>query len=239
MVTPDPWDSLKTWTDARIALGRAGTALPTAPLLDFQMAHAQARDAVVRPCGFTGLEGLRVESLVGDRSEYLRRPDLGRRLSPHSEATLEAVARSGPWDVALVVADGLSSRAVDTQAAPFLAVLVPHLEAGGFRLAPLVLASQARVALGDEIGTRLVVGLTIVLIGERPGLSSPDSLGAYLTWGPRTGRQNAERNCVSNIRPAGLSYDDAARTIANLATGARLIGASGIGLKETTWLEAR
>lgn len=239
MVTPDPWSSLKTWTDARIALGRAGTALPTGPLLDFQMAHAQARDAVVRPCSFTGLEGLRVESQVGDRSEYLRRPDLGRRLSPRSEAILEAAARSGPWDLALVVADGLSSRAVDTQAAPFLEALVPRLGAAGFTLAPLVLAVQGRVALGDEIGTRLGVTLTVMLIGERPGLSSPDSLGAYLTWEPRPGRQNAERNCVSNIRPAGLSYAEAARTIVHLASGARRIEASGIGLKETTWLEDR
>lgn len=236
MVTPDPWDRLRGWTDARIALGRAGTALPTEPLLDFQLAHARARDAVARPCEFTGLEGLRVASRARDRAEYLQRPDLGRLLAPQSEALLEAAGREGPWDIGLVIGDGLSSLAVDRQAAPLLAELVPRLTDRGLTLAPLVLATQARVALADEVGSRLGVRITIILIGERPGLSSPDSLGAYLTWGPRRGRQNAERNCVSNIRPGGLGFAAAAQTLVHLVAGALMLGASGVTLKEDTWL---
>jgi len=236
MVTPDPWEQLKHWTDARIALGRAGTALPTAPMLDFQLAHARARDAVGRPCEFTGLEGLRVASRATDRAEYLRRPDLGRLLTPDSEDRVAAVARPEGWDLAVVVGDGLSSLAVDRQAAPFLAVLGPLLEASGLSVAPLVLATQARVALADEVGQRLGAQVTVMLIGERPGLSSPDSLGVYLTWGPRRGRQNAERNCISNVRPGGLGFEAAARTVRDLAAGALLLGESGIGLKEDSWL---
>jgi len=238
MVTPDPWANLRQWTDARIALGRSGTALPTAPLLEFQMAHAQAKDAVVRPCGFTGLDGIRVASLAKDRSEYLRRPDLGRLLAPSSEDLVDAAGAEGPWNVGLMVGDGLSSLAVDTQAVPLLEILVPLLEASGLTLAPLVLASQARVALSDEIGSRLRVEVAVMLIGERPGLSSPDSLGVYLTWGPRRGRQNAERNCVSNVRPAGLGYRVAAQTVRDLVVGARYLKESGIGLKEDSWLAA-
>lgn len=238
MVTPDPWSSLRSWTDARIGLGRAGISLPTAPLLDFQRDHARARDAVVRPCAFSGLEGLRVESLAADRAEYLKRPDRGRRLTRSSEALLEEAGKAGPWNVGLVVADGLSSLAVDTQASPLLAQLMPLLAASGLTTAPLVLALQARVALSDEVGVRLGVEVVVMLIGERPGLTSADSLSVYLTWGPRTGRQNAERNCVSNIRPAGLPYDAAAKTIRDLVVGARHLGASGIRLKEDSWLQA-
>lgn len=237
MVTADPWGRLRDWTDARIALGRAGTSLPTAPMLEFQLAHARARDAVGRPCDFAGLDGLRVASRAADRAEYLRRPDFGRLLTPASERFLEAASRPGGWDLGLVVGDGLSSLAVDRHARPLLEVLVPLLEASGLTLAPLVLATQARVALADEVGARLGVEIVVMLIGERPGLSSPDSLGAYLTWGPRTGRQNAERNCVSNIRPGGLGFETAARTIRDLAAGARLLKQSGIGLKEDSWLE--
>jgi len=238
VVTPDPWTRLRQWTVARIALGRAGTALPTKPLLEFQLAHAQAKDAVVRPCDFTGLEGLRVASRATTRAQYLKRPDLGRLLNADSEQRLEALAGSDNWDVGLVVGDGLSSLAVDRQASPFLRELVPRLTEAGCRLSPLVLASQARVALSDEIGARLRAEVIVMLIGERPGLSSPDSLSVYLTWGPRRGRQNAERNCVSNIRPDGLGFAQAAQTVVALVRGARWLGESGIRLKEDSWLEA-
>lgn len=236
MVTDDPWTNLRRWTSARIALGRAGTSLPTKPLLEFELAHARARDAVLRPCGFTGLEGLAVRSRADHRLEYLRRPDLGRLLHPESERLLEGAATTWGWDVGLVVGDGLSSLAVDRHAATLLAHLVPRLREAGFRSSPLVLATQARVALSDEIGSRLQVDLVVLLIGERPGLTSPDSLGVYLTWAPRRGRQNAERNCVSNIRPGGLGFPEAADTVLALARGARLLGESGIRLKEDTWL---
>jgi len=238
MVIEDPWTNLRQWTDARIALGRAGTALPTKPMLDFQMAHARAKDAVIRPCEFTGLEGVRVHSRAANRADYLRRPDWGRLLDAESEASLERLVTTWGWDLGVIVADGLSSLAVDRQATPFLAELGPLLKEGGFRLAPLVLASQARVALSDEIGFRLKVDLVVMLIGERPGLTSPDSLGVYITWAPRPGRQNAERNCVSNIRPGGLPFAEAARTVVALVKGARWLGESGIGLKEDSWLAA-
>jgi len=242
-VIDDPWTGLRRWTAARIALGRAGTALPTGPLLEFQLAHAQARDAVWRDCTFEGLEGstwglatAEVRSQAADRSEYLRRPDLGRRLAPGALPLLDRTP--GPFDLVIVVADGLSSLAVDRQARPLLDALVPRLRAAGLALGPLVLAREGRVALGDEVGQRLGAEVSLVLIGERPGLSAPDSLGAYLTWGPRVGRQNAERNCVSNIRPEGLGFDEAAQTLLALVLGARTLGLSGIGLKEDSWLTA-
>lgn len=245
-VTADPWSGLKQWTAARIALGRAGTSLPTAPLLDFQLAHARARDAIFRPCSFEGLAerstawGLgyqEVSSRARDRQEYLRRPDLGRQLADGEGERLNQVAR--PCDLVLIVADGLSSLAVDRQAGPLLDGLVPRLREAGLRLAPLVLGRQARVAFSDPVGEALKAPLAIILIGERPGLSAPDSLGAYLTWNPKPGRQNAERNCVSNIRPEGLSYEAATQTLFALIQGARILGESGIGLKEDSWLESR
>lgn len=242
----DPWLSLQKWTDARIALGRAGTSLPTAPLLGFQLAHARARDAVQTPCDFTaveetagrlGLGTVGVCSRAKDRAEYLRRPDFGRLLDGSSANALAAVPRiPGGFDVSLIVADGLSSQAVGTQAGPLLEVLVPLVRAKGFSLSPVVCAVQARVALADEVGAALDAALTIILIGERPGLSSPDSLGAYLTWGPRTGLQNSDRNCVSNIRPAGLNYESAAQTLVNLVRGAFLGKLSGVQLKDDSYL---
>jgi len=243
----DPWSTLNRWTDARIALGRAGTSLPTAPLLEFQLAHARARDAVLTSCDFAavkqtavdlGLGALEVRSRIRDRAEYLRRPDLGRLLDDPSERTLAEYPKpSQGWDVALVVGDGLSSQAIEAQGPGLIAVLVPLLKNKGYTVAPVVCARQARVALGDEVGARLDAALTIVLIGERPGLSSPDSLGAYLTWAPRRGLQNADRNCVSNIRPAGLPFETAAQTLVNLVRGAFLQRLSGVALKEDTYLE--
>ncbi|GAB3626684.1 Ethanolamine ammonia-lyase light chain [Pandoraea terrae] len=250
----DPWDRLRQFTNARIGLGRVGGSVPTAPWLSFSLAHAQARDAVHQPLAAEALhEALRgkgfntldVRSAVADRNEYLRRPDLGRRLSPESAAMLDArntesaaglsaaaPGRSGEGapDIVFVVADGLSALAVSRHAVPLLVSVREHL--GDWRLGPVVVASQARVALGDDIGERLGAAMVAVLIGERPGLSSPDSLGIYLTYAPRVGRNDAQRNCISNVRPEGLSYAQAAFKLAYLMNAARRLGLTGVGLKD-------
>ncbi len=184
-----------------------------------------------------GSPRLTVASAAPDRPTYLRRPDLGRRLAPADRARLEALPSRGR-DVAIVVADGLSSAAVHAHAAPLVAALVPRLRAAGLSLADVVLARQARVALGDAVGEALGARLVVLLVGERPGLSSPDSLGAYITFAPRVGRTDAERNCVSNIRPAGLDYESAAFRIAWLVRAALKLGASGVALKDDSALEA-
>lgn len=237
---PDPWTQLRAYTAARIALGRSGASLPTAEVLRFGAAHAQARDAVHLPFDVAavrdalaarGFESIEVESAAADRTTYLQRPDLGRQLSEHSRELLSARAVT-PCDVLCVIGDGLSSRAVHRQAVPLLLELRPRLESSSLRLGPIVLARQARVALGDEIGELLGARTVSILIGERPGLSSPDSLGAYLTWAPRAGRVDSERNCVSNIRPEGLAYGEAAHKIAWLAAAARQRGATGVSLKD-------
>lgn len=240
LVRADPWAELRRHTTARIALGRCGASLPSAELLRLGLAHAQARDAVhvrfdadaVRAeLTAHGFDVREVRSAAPDRATYLQRPDLGRRLSESDRATLDA-ARGDGCDVLCVVGDGLSAPAVHRHATPLLRELRTRLEALGLRLGPIVLAHQARVALGDEIGERLRAGLGVMLVGERPGLSSPDSLGAYLTWQPRIGRVDAERNCVSNIRPEGLSAAEAARRIAWLIDAARRIEATGVRLKD-------
>lgn len=234
---PDPWTALRQHTQARIALGRAGNSLPTRELLAFGLAHAQARDAVHQPLDLVALAAelatldqpcLEVASQAGERSRYLQRPDLGRRLDCASAARL--AAQHGDYDLVIVIGDGLSALAVARQAAATLAALLPRL--AGWRLAPLVLASQARVALADEVGELLGARQALILLGERPGLSSPDSLGAYLTHGPRLGRSDAERNCVSNIRPEGLPPAEAARKLAWLLHAARRLGLTGVGLKD-------
>jgi ethanolamine ammonia-lyase small subunit len=240
MSAPDPWFELRRHTAARIALGRAGASLPTAEWLKFGVAHAMARDAVHLPFDSAtlatalaahGFETITVESAAPDRATYLRRPDLGRRLSSRSAALLPTLAGT-PCDLAVVVGDGLSARAVHAQALPLLLELRPRLEAAGIALGPVLLAHQCRVALGDEAGALLHARAVLVLIGERPGLSSPDSLGAYLTWSPMAGRSDAERNCVSNIRPEGLAHAEAARKLAWLLGAARRIGATGVALKD-------
>jgi ethanolamine ammonia-lyase small subunit len=238
LITPDPWDALRSETPARIALGRAGNATPTAEWLRFGVAHAQARDAVHLPLDADALartleaEGhttLQVESAAPDRHGYLLRPDLGRQLSARSQALLQDHA--APCDLLLVLGDGLSALAVSRQAPPLLAALRAQQPAG-WTLGPLVIATQARVALGDAIGAALKAPLVAVLIGERPGLSSPDSLGVYLTWAPRPGRSDAERNCISNVRPEGLAHDAAARKLWWLCTQARQRQLTGVGLKD-------
>ena len=204
-----------------------------APARAFQLDHARARDAVhaaLSTDGFAAAIGrsvVEVRSRAGDRSEYLRRPDLGRLLDDADTAKLTPEGAT----LAIMVADGLSATAVHAHAASVVTALVARL--GGWRIAPVVLARQARVALGDAVGAALGVEMVIVLIGERPGLSAPDSLGAYLTWQPRPGRRDSERNCVSNIRPPhGLGYEAAADTIARLVEAARTLRLTGVGLKD-------
>lgn len=234
-----PLAELTRLTPARIALGRSGASLPTREVLRFGMAHAQARDAVHAPFEADevaarltqlGLEVIQVRSAVDSREEYLRRPDLGRRLSSGSREAL--AARRGDFDLAIVVADGLSSTAVHQNAAPFVSALLPLLARQGLRLALTVVAREARVALGDEVGEALGARAVAVLIGERPGLSSPDSLGAYLTFGPRAGLTDANRNCISNIRPEGLAYEQAAFKLSWLIAEAFRRSLTGVGLKD-------
>ena len=236
----DPWAALAALTPARVALGRTGPSLPTREVLALALDHARAKDAVRRPFDASGVARefeamgfatLMVSSQATDRDVYLRRPDLGRRLGPDSRRSL-AEAATTKGRVQLVVADGLSSAAVHMHAAALVAALAPRLEAAAPLSECVVLASQARVALGDEIGEAMGARLVILMLGERPGLSSPDSLGAYLTFDPRVGRTDAERNCVSNIRAAGLSYEEAAHRIGWLATAALGRGSSGVALKD-------
>jgi ethanolamine ammonia-lyase small subunit len=238
----DPWSGLRAYTPARIALGRAGTSLPTRPHLDFQLAHARARTAVHAALDVAGLAGrldpLGLETLVlasaaESRAMYLQRPDKGRRLDAPSSGLLAARARpeQAP-EVAFVIGDGLSALAIEENAAPFLETIVPVLRDAGWRIGPLSIVTQARVAVGDEIGAALGAGIVVVLIGERPGLSSPDSLGLYLTASPRPGLTDEARNCVSNVRAEGLSHKAAAHKLLFLLTEARRRGLSGVRLKD-------
>jgi ethanolamine ammonia-lyase small subunit len=244
LAAPDLWHQLRALTPARIALGRAGGSLPTRAHLNFQLDHARARDAVHDALDLNaatealrqiGRECLAVRSAAGDRLHFLQRPDLGRRLDSSSRQLIEQEFATGTsFDAVFVVADGLSARAVHRHAAPLLAELCPRLLADDWQLAPVVLAEQGRVALGDEIGALMGARMVVVLIGERPGLSSPDSLGAYLTWQPRIGRTDADRNCISNIRPEGLSYEVAGARISYLMNEARRRRLSGVALKDET-----
>lgn len=230
----NPWTGLREWTAARIALGRAGHSLPTRELLAFQLAHAKARDAVncrLDPAAFASLDPIFLKSAARDRGTYLRRPDLGRRLDAASANRMER----GNWDAAFIVADGLSATAVHRHAIPLIEALRAQIE--GWRIAPVCIVEQGRVAIGDEIGERLGAKLAVVMIGERPGLSSPDSLGVYLTWEPRAGRTDAERNCVSNIRPEGLDPQSAARRVAQIMRAARERKLTGVGLALTNLLD--
>jgi len=221
---------LRAFTPARVALGRSGHSLPTAELLRFQLDHARARDAVYEPLDphSLGAPHLLLRSAAPDRPTYLRRPDLGRRLSAESRAQLTR----GDYDAAIVIADGLSARAVHHHAMPLVRAFEPLLAPEEWRLALLVVVIQGRVAIGDEIGELLGAHQAVVIIGERPGLTSPDSLGVYLTWDPRPGRTDAERNCISNIRTEGLSYALAAHKLHYLMREARVRKLSGVGLKE-------
>lgn len=229
---------LRAFTNARVVLRSAGTSLATSELLDMAVCLAEARDAVhaemstvtlVQSLSALALKVFSVKSAAGSRGEYLRRPDLGRRLSAASRAALEQ-ASPEPGRLLVVVADGLSATAVERHAIPVLGALLPMLD--DWRIGLVVVAEQARVAIGDEIGEVLRAAATLLLIGERPGLSSPDSLGAYITWAPRVGRSDAERNCVSNIRPQGLGYDLTAGKIVGYLNQARRLQVTGVALKE-------
>ena len=237
-VEADPWQHLKPHTAARIALGRTGVSLPTQEILDFGLAHAMARDAVHLPLDIAalsteieqaGFATLQVQSAVDNRHTYLLRPDLGRRLSEQSAALLAAHAKG--FDLAIVIGDGLSSMAIKNHALPMLQVLRSHIPAD-WKIAPIVIASQARVALSDEVGELLQAKLVLMLVGERPGLSSPDSLGMYLTYAPHIGKADSERNCISNVRPQGLQYAAAAYKALWLAREALRIGRTGVALKD-------
>ena len=239
----NPWLELRRLTPARIALGRTGTSLPTSAQLDFQFAHAQARDAVHLPFDHAGLsaqlnergrETLLLHSAATDRNSYLQRPDLGRKLSDASAQSLRdyAEAHPGGVDLAIVVADGLSALAVHRHTLPFLTRLEEQMSADGWSLAPVVLVEQGRVAIGDEIGQLLGAKMVVMLIGERPGLSSPDSLGLYFTYNPKVGLTDAYRNCISNVRLEGLSYGMAAHRLLYLMREACRRQLSGVNLKD-------
>ena len=233
-------DDLRKLTPARVALGRAGASLPTRALLDFTRDHARARDAVhaafdahglIASLGALACASVAVASRAGNRQDYLKRPDLGRRLDQPSIDLLSG-RKSSRCDVAIVIGDGLSPTAVHAHALELLRRLLPGLAADNVSVGCIVVASGARVALGDEIGALLRARLVVMLIGERPGLSAPDSLGAYLTFAPEIGRTDAERNCVSNIHREGLTYAEAAYKIGWLVREGLAREVTGVTLKD-------
>ena len=251
IVVPNAWRSLRSLTAARIALGRSGVSLPTSAQLAFQLAHARARDAVHLPLDTAQLQQQWREALPGqpepmvlasaavDRTTYLQRPDLGRRLDEASRERLQALrgaaAASQPaFDLAVVVVDGLSALAIAQNAVPFLRALVERLSAEDWSLAPTTVVTQGRVAVGDEVGELLGARAVLVLVGERPGLSAPDSMGLYLSWAPRVGLSDAQRNCISNVRPEGLSVTEATYKLHYLLRESRRRQLTGIDLKDET-----
>ncbi|MFN0199067.1 MAG: ethanolamine ammonia-lyase subunit EutC [Planctomycetaceae bacterium] len=244
--TADPWEQLRALTAARIALGRCGGSLPTHELLDFGLAHARARDAVhaefdpvklADELQALGIPSLQLASEARDRWEYLRRPDLGRKLSAKSKSTLnEHMTASAPsdfcYDLSIMASDGLSATAVHQQVIPLLRQLWPRLGIDGWRLSPVGLVRYGRVGIQDEIGELMGARIALMLIGERPGLGSPNSLGAYFVYGPRAGLTDADRNCISNIREEGLRPEQAAATIYYLLNASRQKQLSGVTLKD-------
>ncbi len=247
-MTADPWQALRRFTAARIALGRSGVSQPTNAQLDFQLAHARARDAVHQALETADLARtldaawpgssppLLLHSAAENRNVYLQRPDLGRRLDAPSRARLAAHGGAGEpsCDLAIVVADGLSALGINQHAAPFLQALHARLAGESWTFAPLAIVEQGRVAVGDEVGELLGAKIVVVLIGERPGLSSPDSMGLYLTWAPRAGLTDERRNCISNVRPAGLGFGEAAARLHYLLSESRRRELSGVALKDET-----
>ena len=238
----NPWASIRKYTQARIAIGRCGSSIPTKELLDFKLCHAKAIDAVSTMLDSSQM-AQKIESMFGekvhllhslanDRAEYLRRPDLGRKLSDESIEKLSALNVSPQADVALVIADGLSSFAIEKNTVPFLEKFLPLLKEKGFSLAPITLAEQARVAIADEIGVTFGAKLSVILIGERPGLKTPDSLGIYMTYRPESGTTDERRNCISNVRMEGLPYEIAAQKLIYLISEAFTRQLSGVELKD-------
>lgn len=238
----DPWHGLRKFTHARIALGRTGVSIPTQENLQFKLAHAFARDAVFAAMDVnalaTALEPLHpcllLHSQAADRHQYLQRPDLGRKLN---EESLHRVAScTGAYDVCINVADGLSATAIDRHASNLLGILIPKLKDAAYRLSPVCIIGQGRVAISDETGMAMGAKLTLILIGERPGLSSPDSMGAYLTFHPTVGNTDEKRNCISNIGPGGLHYEAAADKLLYLIAESLRLQLSGVQLKDNSGL---
>jgi ethanolamine ammonia-lyase small subunit len=241
-IIENPWSKLRAFTPARIALGRAGTSLPTAPHLAFQLAHARARNAVhheldeaalAAKLRSKGFEVLTLKSQAENRPQYLQRPDKGRRLDNASLAAVASEPRpDGAFDLAIVIGDGLSALAIEENALPFIDTLMPLIKKTKWRLAPLSIVKEARVAVGDEVGELLGAKIVVIMIGERPGLSSPDSMGIYMTHAPRVGMTDESRNCISNVRPEGLSYKEACHKLMYLLSEAEKRGISGVNLKD-------
>jgi ethanolamine ammonia-lyase small subunit len=238
----EPLIALQEFTAARIAIGRAGTSIPLKQSLEFKLAHAHARDAVYSELDLESLNDslkqfnlpiLHLHSLAGYREQYLQRPDFGRKLN---EESADQLNHNKATDIAIIIADGLSATAINTNVIGLLLVLIPMLKSAELKLADIVLVEQARVAIGDEIASALKAKLSIVLIGERPGLSSADSIGAYLTYDPKPGLTDELRNCVSNIRPKGLNYKQASKKIFYLVQEAFRRKLSGVGLKDNAGL---
>lgn len=241
-IITNTWDSLKRYTGARIALGRCGASLPTEELLRFRLAHARAKDAVYAALDYerlgtdveriTGTDALLLESRAADRAEYLKRPDLGRSLSEESAALLASRAPGAACDIAPVISEGLSAFAIERNITPFLELLYPELRRAGLSAAPACLVSQGRVAVADQVGSLLGARIAVIFIGERPGLSSPDSMGIYLTFNPRPGTTDERRNCISNVRPEGMSYGAAVSKLMYLIRESLRLGLSGVALKD-------
>jgi len=250
-VTDNTWHLLRQFTAARISLGRSGVSIPTSEMLAFQLAHAQARDAVHTPLDFDDLEQklgelttrfsshisgqpISLHSQANDRTEYLQRPDLGRSLDEKSVNKLQEISSQYRYNLAIVVADGLSATAIYQNALPFIQPLMEALQSDeqSWTLAPITLVEQGRVAISDEVGELLNADLVLMLIGERPGLSSPDSMGLYLTWAPRVGLKDSSRNCISNVRPEGLVYSAAVQKALYLLRESRRLKLSGVNLKD-------
>lgn len=239
----DQWEKLKEFTDARIALGRAGCSIPTRALLEFQLSHAQAKDAVYQHMDVPylseqlqqkQLQTLHVQSNAANKEIYLKRPDLGRQLSNPSKETLIKEYAKNPqqYDVCIVVGDGLSARAIEANAIAFIAVLSEHIQQENWSLAPIIFATGSRVALGDEVAEIFKASMLVMLIGERPGLSSPDSMGVYYTWNAYSGCLDSKRNCISNVRSAGLSIPVAVQRLMALMKKSKQLGFSGVNLKD-------
>lgn len=250
-ITENSWHLLREFTAARISLGRSGVSIPTSEMLAFQLAHAQARDAVHTPLDFEDLQQqlgeltiqfsklisskpIVLHSKASDRTVYLQRPDLGRSLEPQSVKKLQKIASQYIYNLAIVVADGLSATAIYQNALPFIRLLLEALQQDkqSWTLAPITLVEQGRVAISDEVGELLNADLVLMLIGERPGLSSPDSMGLYLTWAPRVGLNDSSRNCISNVRPEGLVYSAAVQKAIYLLRESRRLKLSGVNLKD-------
>jgi len=252
-VTENSWHLLREFTAARISLGRSGVSIPTSEMLAFQLAHAQARDAVHTPLDFDDLQQqlgelttqfpklishypMTLHSQAKNRTEYLQRPDLGRSLEPKSVEKLQKVASEYIYNLSIVVADGLSATAIYQNALPFLQLLVQALQQDEqpWTIAPITLVEQGRVAISDQVGELLNADLVLMLIGERPGLSSPDSMGLYITWSPQVGLNDSSRNCISNVRPQGLIYEAAVQKTIYLLRESRRRKLSGVNLKDRT-----